>query len=156
MRQYLIIILLLLSACAPKNVGSPNVDLPNVFQDKKLQVFKESLTKLYASSSKGQIYINAQKGTAYMKWDEKGATIFISRDFVPDPSNPLAENLNRLMRQFNQKVYSRSSEGKTYIQGTEAYVRWDDNGLTLFVPKTEIEFSLSKYSLPNGNHQALM
>ena len=151
MKRYIIIILLLLSACSPKNV-----DFPKVFQDKKIQDFKESIAKLYAVSSKGEYYINAQKGKGYVKWDEQGVTIFVSRDFVANPNVPRAENFNKSIREFYQEVYSKSSEGKIYIQGTETYVRWDDNGLTIFVPKTEIGSALSKYSLPNGNHQALM
>ncbi len=150
MKRYLIIILLLFSACSPKNVN-----LPDVLQNKDYSNFIESLVKLYAVSPKGEFYVNAQRGKGYIKWDEQGATLFMSRDFVPNPNLPGADDLNKSIRIF-QEVYSKSSEGKIYIKGTETYVRWDDNGITIFVPKTEIGSAVSKYSLPNGNHKPLM
>jgi hypothetical protein len=116
-----LILTISLSACAPKNVV-----LPNVSQGKDFHRLKESIVKLYASSSKGEVYINAQRGKGYIKWDDQGATIFISKDFVPNPSLPGVDNFNKSIRIFHQEVYSRSSEGKVYIHGTEAYVQWDD------------------------------
>lgn len=152
MKQCLIIILLLLSACSPKNVNLPNVsqeDTKSQTQDTKFQTLgtrfqglKEILTKLYAVSSKGEVTINAQKGNAYMKWDDHGVTIFFSRDFVANPSEPWADKLNKSIMKFAQGIYSRS-EGKVFIERTEAYLQWDDSGITFVIPKTVIERGVS-------------
>ncbi len=98
MKQYLIIILLLLSACSPKNANlsvMPQHDTkPNTFRE-DLAKINEGLTEIYAVSPKGEVHINAQKGNAYLKWDEQGLTIFLSPDFVANPGDPWGENLNK-------------------------------------------------------------
>ena len=139
MKLCLIIILLLLSACSPKNVNLPatsqqDKEPHNFRQD--LEKIKEGLRALYGVSSKGEINFNAQKGNAYLKWDQQGVTTFLSRDFVADPSNRLGEDLNKFLTEFRQSVYS-NSEGKMYIPGTDVSFQIDDKGITLFIPKTE-------------------
>jgi tetratricopeptide (TPR) repeat protein len=139
MKQYLIVILLLLSACSPRNANLPVMSQQdtrsNTFR-KDLAKIKEGLTTTYAVSPKGEVNLNAEKGNAYVKWDEQGMTMFLSRDFVPSPSYPLAEKLNKFLTEFHQSVYS-NAEGKIFVPGTDVYLQFDDKGITLFVPKTE-------------------
>ncbi len=142
MKQCLIIILLLLSACSPKNANLPVMSQQDAKSDtfrEDLAKLREGLTTIYAASpKKGEVNINADKGNAYVKWDEQGMTIFLSRDFVPDPSQPLAEKLNEFLTQFHKSVYS-NAEGKLFIPGTDVYFQFDVRGITLFVPKTEVD-----------------
>ena len=138
MKQCLIIILLLLSACSPKNTNLPVMSQQdtksNPYREGSAKL-KEGLTAIYAVSPKGEVNLNAEKGNAYVKWDEQGVTIFLSGDFVPKPGQPLAENVNKFLTQFHQSVYS-NAEGKMFIPGTDVYFQFDDKGITLFVPKT--------------------
>lgn len=140
MKQSFIIILLLLSACSPKNANFPATSQqdtkPYTYRENIAKLKKQFLTEVYSTSSKGEINLNAEKGNAYFKWDEQGMTIFWSRDFVPSPSQKGAEELNKFLTEFRQSVYS-NSEGKMYIPGTDVYFQFDDKGITLFVPKTE-------------------
>lgn len=132
MRQYLIVILFLLSACSHKYIG-----LANEFQGEKFQETKNTISKLYAVSSSGEVNLNAQKGNGYFKWDEKGMTVFISKDFVQSQNPPKerwAEELEKMRKEL-QKQYSKNSWGKSYIPGTEIYMQWDERGVTVFIPR---------------------
>ena len=128
MRQYLIVILLLLSACSHKYTG-----LPNEFQGEKFEEMKNSMSKLYAVASSGEVNLNAQKGNGYVKWDEKGATFFISEDFVPADKHS-AEEFKKV-RECLQKLYGMSSMSEGYVRGTEIQMQWDERGATVFRPR---------------------
>lgn len=135
-KQFFIIILLLLSACSPKNINLPSIsqqDTKPHYIGEVSEAIKEML-KIYKVSLKGEINFNAQKGKAYVKWDEEGVTLFLSRDFAANPDNPLAEKLNGILTEFNKSLYS-TAEGKQYLLGTEVYYQFDDNELIFFIPK---------------------
>jgi hypothetical protein len=139
MGRYLIIVLLLLSACSNKNIDLSDPSRDKTFQELKgaTKVIEVVMLRIYAFSPKGELTLHAQKGNGNIKWDEKGLSLFVSRDYVQPQRDLMNESwIDYLekMRKALQGVYTKSSVGKMDFPG-ETYVQWDEKGATFFAPK---------------------
>ncbi|MFB3883814.1 MAG: hypothetical protein ACE144_01225 [Thermodesulfobacteriota bacterium] len=138
-RRYLVILLLLLSACSLKNSGFRDSSRDNTLEELKetIRGLEAVIPRIYALSPRGEMALQAEKGSGNIKWDEKGFAFFISRDYVQPERDPINErwiDYLEKMRKGLQEVYKNSSAGKIDFPG-EAYVEWDEKGTTLFTPR---------------------
>ena len=139
MGRYLIIILLLLSACSPRNVDLSDPSRDKTFQEIKgaMRVIEVVMLRIYALSSKGEMTLQARKGNGTIKWDEKGMSLFVSKDYVQPQKDQMNESWIDYLEKMTgalQEVYTKSSVGKMDFPG-ETYVQWDEKGSTLFAPR---------------------
>jgi tetratricopeptide (TPR) repeat protein len=119
---------------------------PAKTQDNALQEMRETRSKIYAVSSKGEINLQAQRGSGFVRWDETGVTIFMSKDYLA-PQNQGAPGLFDAIEKLRgglEELYTKSPEDRIYLVEGDTYMQWDDKGLTIHIESRDAEVYTSQ------------